>query len=705
MNAIKKLLIYRYGIEIGKLENKDGKYYYSEKNLETNMYSDSCLIDHENLTGKATFFMYHDKLLPLLDQVNSLTYNQFETDSIELLGSKYIAKIIDANETIIYCDMGKTTPAMDIIVHKKQPIGIVSLEYETTVYVVPGYEDYTPIKDWNEPHLSIGGHGVKLLSTHMVEMRDGIKLATDVFVPADYKNEDTLPVLLMRTPYSRKFLHACETHICDRGYAFVSQDIRGTGDSQGDFPALMDEDWDSSDTIDWIVSQAWCDGNIGSQGGSYEGYWQIQAICSGNKALKCANIFSPAISMFDSTWRRSGGVVGFTMSWLLTQAAKRNPITNPIGLEFMDHILEKPFIDMPKKVIGFIPEVFQDMADHIDQDEFWEKDRIVERLKDYNIPILLYEGLYDSENVGARILWESMQDNDYADRKMILGPWPHICNGQRSIGDETHGINGSYYNMEIEYLKWYDKHLKHMKNDICDDIVSYYVVGEDKWYTSEVFPPKDSKQKVFYLGTTGNAATDIESGKLNEKKPGKLGKDSYVSDPENVPTTDLFPDLYGKSIGPYSYDDIEAREDVLTYTTDPFVEDIVLIGSASLKLYAISTAVDTDWVARITIVRNDGKSVRLTDETMVARYRNGYDKSEYLTPGEVYEYVIKLPFVSRKFTKGERLRLEICSGRFGLFLPNTQTDENPFYATKTVIATNTLLCGGDFPSALTIYCQ
>lgn len=696
---------YRMGVLIASMKKENKSYYFADYNLGTGECKTFTEVDRSdkrfgriygsnNISGFSANFFSPYKLLMLLE--SGVVPNK--KTELDIDGFRYIYSdsFETKNGTVdVYADMSDKAPAIDLMFCKDELVGVICINYETVVGVLPGYEDVDVIKCWESDSLSSGGHGVIRYGTYDVEMRDGIKLKTDVYLPADYDEKNKYPTIFLRTAYNRHIRLDWETLFADRGYAVVLQDIRGTGESEGDFPAVLDEDIDSYDTMDWIVGQKWSDGKIGSQGGSYSAYWQVQAIASCHPALKCSIPMVAAISMFDSLWRRSGSINAATLPWMLTQAAKANPLIGPVGWELFDDFSHKPVTDFANNSIGFIPDILKQLIEEPDRNGFLEKDRIEERIKNTDTAIMLIAGLYDSENEGDRVLWNILEQNNVQKRKMIIGPWYHFYNGHRKIGEFEHGPRASVYNFEVNYLKWYDRYLKNIENGIDKDIVEFYVSGCDKWECASEFPPKTSDITNLYLS--------VESaGVLSEDLKAKTTTSEYISDPENVVVFNKHPEIYGRSVIPQNVNDIEQRDDVISFTTDPADSDFILVGDATVEFYASSTAPDTDFVGMLCVVDEEGNSVKLTKQLTVARYRNGYEKSEYLEPGKIYKFTIKLPFVSHKVLKGQSLRLDIFSSAMPEYLPNPQVAENPFTTVNTQIATNCIYSGKEYPSVLKI---
>ena len=254
------------------------------------------------------------------------------------------------------------------------------------------------------------------------------------------------------------------------------------------------------------------------------------------------------------------------------------------------------------------------------------------------------------------------------------------------------------------YLKRFYKFLKGMDNGINDTpLVDYFVGGCNKWYQSTHFPPKNIIQESFYLNGQGTADKDVTSGLLSLNPLDREGIERYIYDPNNPPRE--VDGVLGNF--PINNDEIDTRDDSLTFTSEPFIEETTYIGSPKLTFYASSSAPDTDWVVRLIIVSQDGTidngNAVLLQEYLCARYRNGFDKAELMKEGEIYKFSIEFPYMAYQFKKGDQIRLSICSAADGIFAPNPNTGESIFFGSKPPqIAINTLYYGKNYPSVLTL---
>lgn len=695
----KEMMVYLSGTLVGRL-SRETKYFYEERNLESSSWKQRITLDlNDGMQGKSSLSEMHKAFLNpsrVVEVLETLRCNNIKECSTELAVGELVYR--RRNESVctkynadIFCDMGDVTPAVDLIFYQEKLIGLIMVNFETTIFVVPGYESHTPLIDWDVSTVSTRGHGVMKYGSFPVRMRDGVHLVTDVYLPADYKKGEKLPAVLMRTPYQRELMNISQQVICDKGYAFISQDIRGSGESEGSFPALYDEDLDVEDTLEWLIQQPFSDGKVGTQGKSYAGYWQIQGMLTKKHSLGCTIPMVPAFSMFHSFWRKNGSFNWAVFPWMCGCASRKNPFTGGLKYDYKNLLNERPLSEAANKVLGFTPEIFAYMMEHPDRDEAWLKDRCEERLVGNTVPAFCVEGLYDSENNGGRMLWQTLQKNNHPNRKMVLGPWAHWFNGRRTLGDVTYGVNATVYNLELQYLKWYDRFLKGYENGIENTIVSYYVCGSDIWRASQCFPPEQSERVVGYL---------VED-KIQKEPGNQITKRDYLSDPEK--NLDY---CTGGIFSPNLMPTVTKRlkdQERLVYTSAPFAEAKEVVCYPQVRIFASTTAEDMDLFVRLFILKANGTEIRLIDQLAVARYREGFDKAKVIKPGEICKFEIELPAISQLFEKGDSIRVEVSSCVPESYVPNLQTKENIFTQVKGCSGVNTVYGGGKYDSCVILY--
>ncbi len=566
------------------------------------------------------------------------------------------------------------------------------------VVVKPGYEKLTPLKEWQEDYISPAEFGVDFKGTSLVAMRDGVKLATDVYLPAKVAENAKIPAILIRTPYGKG--GGVETWIgfVKRGYALVIQDVRGREDSEGAWIPFVNEIDDGGDTVEWVARQKWCDGQVGMIGGSYLGYVQWAAAASGTPHLKALVSLVTAGSPFVDMPRRGGTYQSGVLSWAAMVAEKR---TNFQALERDDWeeiLAHRPLKDIPRKAFGKDLYFWDQWMQHPHNDEFWQRADYTLQGEKIDIPSLLVSGWYDDNGMGTTQAWEMNQNNKRKNQRLILGPWLHKSNSTRVINEVEFGNNALRYDLDLLYLQWFDRFLKGIVNGVEQgNIVEYYVVGENQWRTDQEWPPHNVVLKRLYLDSHGDARTSQGKGTLTREIPQNKEEDPFIYDPTN-PCPYLIDVSENECSVPDNYNKVEERDDVLVYTTPPLDQEVVIAGDVYAEFYASTSAPDTDWVVRLTDVDEKGNSIRLSDGIIRAKYRNSYQEENLLEPHSIAKYRIRMTRIANMFKKGHRIRVEITSSADKQSFPNSNTGNDPWEDVEVIIAIQKVHHGGKYQS-------
>lgn len=493
--------------------------------------------------------------------------------------------------------------------------------------------------------------------TFMVPMRDGIKLAADVYLPDDHPGP--FPVILTRTPYNKARVANTVVSFVKYGYAVVIQDVRGRFASEGKAIAFFHDDEDGYDTVEWIVKQPWSNGRIGTFGGSAMGVTQNMISVLPPPHLTCQAVVMAPSSLYDTAYTGGGFRLALVAGWLGSTGWP---------LENLDLILKHSF-----------------------DDPFWDRGNFTNYAKNVHIPVLHAGGWYDVFAEGALNTFNAYQNHGSEGakgrQKVIMGPWVHGSFTPKA-GDFHFPDNAAVRLMpgeggKVDIVRWFDWCLKGRDTGVeKEPAVQYYLMGAlgeegapgNIWRTSEVWPPPHKKVK-FYFYADGT----LKQTKPKEKGSGKTSK-IFTYDPHNpVPT------ICGHNLGrprPGSCDQrpIESRSDVIVLTSDPLNEPLEITGHVTVELFASSSEEDTDFTAKLTDVYPDGRSMLIMDGLVRARRRNSPTKDELLTPGKVYGLTIDLGSTSLVFNKGHRIRLAISSSNYPKFDVNPNTGEQVTYS-------------------------
>lgn len=323
-------------------------------------------------------------------------------------------------------------------------------------------------------------------------------------------------------------------------------------------------------------------------------------------------------------------------------------------------------------------------------------------INNIDIPVLYISGWFDDVLRGTIYYWEMMKKNKRKHQHMFLGPWRHGFNRTREIAKLDFGEAAIMEDIHYRYVRWFDRWLKGIKNGVENDpVVEYFTIGENRWKTTDTWPPRNIDKQKWFLHSEGKAKSPEDGAKVNTNASEMEKPDHYVYDPKS-PTPFLVDIRTNELSPPEDYQEVEKREDTLVYTSEAFTQDFEISGDVSAVIYASTDSKDTDWIVRLTDVYPDGRSIRLVDGFLKARYRNGLEKAELLTPGKIYEYHIPMTWISHKFLRGHRLRVSICSAAAGLAAVNTNTGNPLATDTEYKIANQTIYHDKDHPSHIVL---
>ncbi len=510
--------------------------------------------------------------------------------------------------------------------------------------------------------------------TVMLPMADGIKLATDVYLPA---GSGRFPTILVRTTYNKAGLAGLGSEGQQRGYAVVVQDTRGRFASQGENLPFETDGWwggkqDGLDTVEWLVKQPWC-GNIGTMGGSALGITQLMLAGTGTKHVKAQVIHVGGPRPYGDTVF-SGGVFrkALVEGWLsLAQfspdSLKRWTTTDVYGRNWRERDLSVryPRVNAAAVHVGGWYDIFAQGT------------------------IDAFTGYQTRGGPGAR-----------GRQKLIMGPWTHGI-FQDKAGDLTFRNGRTPPGRARDHWVWFDRYLKGESNGVDrEPAVTYYTMGDasdpsapgNVWRTSPVWPPSNVKPESFYFGADRS---------LSPRRPASGGSLTYVYDPRDPCPTTGGPQLTLPA-GPRDQRAVERRKDVLVFSTDVLTRPVEVTGRVRVRLWASSDAPDTDFAAKLCDVYPDGRSINVCEGILRARFRRSFSKPEPLQPGKAYSFDIDLWSTSIIFNKGHRIRVHVTSSNAPGWDPNPNTGE-PFRSSSGVrTARNTVYTGGTRASCIVL---
>lgn len=506
-----------------------------------------------------------------------------------------------------------------------------------------------------------------------VPMRDGAELATDVYLPGP---EGPFPTLLVRDIYtngSDPVRQRYAKFATSNGYAFVFQSARGRYDSDGRWYPYFQEINDGDDTLTWIASQPWSDGQVGMFGSSYLASVQWLAALNRNPALVA---IAPAVS--PGNYYRDVAYPGGAFSllsrarWGIGLVGSRTNMSFPV--DWINGIGHLPLVTLAESV-GFSVRHFQDWLAHPSYDAYWEPLNLEARASEMAVPALNIGGWYDvflRSTIGSytTMTREAATASARQGQRLVIGPWPHGWNQSRRTGDLDFGEQ-SLVDVDRLLLEWFDYWMKDGPEPAGAPI-RIFVMGENVWREESEWPLARTEYTPYYLHADGSMSTgspEDESASL-----------VYEYDP-----ADPVPTLGGNIMeptlrGPYDQAPLDGREDVLRFVTAPFDAATEITGPIRAELYAATSAPDTDFMAKLIVVKPDGTAFNLVDGVIRARYREGFESPQLVEPGKVYAYGIDLWATSYLIEPGDRLRLDVTSSNFPRLARNLNTGA-PFAVT------------------------
>ncbi|MCJ7842106.1 CocE/NonD family hydrolase [Lederbergia sp. NSJ-179] len=662
--------LYRSGIHEATIECTEDVLFLCRRNVEENNWEEKRILEMEE--AEKIEKMYHIHPIKVYQRLPEL--RGIFQPNLQIVHTSYGAIYQKhEEEQNLWVERERQFP-LDIVMIEQEPVAFISPARENChVLVKAGFESYTPVKLWEED-VSPAQYGINHLGNFRVKMRDGIHLATDVWLPKEL--EQAVPVIFVRTPYGRLAYEKMYTNYIQCGYGLVIQDTRGRQDSEGEWIPMTAEMEDGDDSLNWIAAQDWCDGNIGMIGASYGGYVQWAAAASGNPYLRALVSIVTAGSAFMDIPRKGGTLVSGMLAWAFAMAEKEFKPENMLRSDWEDIVKMRPLKDIPKKVLGQDIPFWSEWMEHAHEDRFWQRVNWSLHKDAIQAPALIVSGWYDDNGMGTTEALDIVADYKQQDKRVILGPWMHNLNTTRDIHGVPLGNNALRYDLDYKFQQWFDYKLKGINNQIADDpTVQYYITGENKWTSAHSWLPEQVEWQNLYLSSGGKNAASNGEGELCFDDQIHEGYDEYVYDPEQ-PAPHLI-DISENECGvPADYQEVEKRKDVLVYSTEALQESITVAGDLIVKLYAASSAQDTDWIVRLTDVDPKGRSIKLTDGVLRARYRNGFDHEELLESNKVEAYTIRTGKFAHTFKVGHRIRFTVTSSADQFIFPNHNTGQD-----------------------------
>ena len=580
----------------------------------------------------------------------------------------------------------------------------------------------------------------------MVPMRDGVCLATDLYFPAlgGSRVDERFPVVLERTPYDKRSpqLVANGKYFARRGYVCAIQDVRGRLRSEGEWYPFAHEAPDGYDTVEWLGVQPWCDGQVGTMGQSYSGSDQSALATLDPPHLTTMIVAVGASNYYHSSMRHNGAleqrfhVYAFRMAVNSKEAASDLPLKDRLVRAFTEEMTEL-LADFPLQegdtLLRRLPSYERwavDIATHGDYDDYWKQRGYA--ISDYyeehaDVPTLHIGGWYDSYARNTCESYMALSKVKRSDQRLLMGPWTHGMYEATHAGDVDFGIESATALDDLR-LAWFDHYLKDMRTKVTDwSPVWLFTMGAGDgtrviqgtpgqyseypgrvnhggyWRNESDWPLPGTAYTPFYLHGDGSLSTS---------RPQEVASSSpFTFEPTDpVPTVGGGISAADEVMRPGAFDQrgrpdfvgckdtlpLSSRSDVLSFETPALQEDTEVTGPIEMHLWAASSAVDTDFTAKLVDVHPtsddypQGVAINITDSIIRARYRNGWEKTELMKPGEPYEFVFQLYPTSNIFRRSHRIRLDISSSNWPRFDVNPNTGgplgvhQPPLVARQTV---------------------
>jgi putative CocE/NonD family hydrolase len=573
--------------------------------------------------------------------------------------------------------------------------------------------------------------GVSIEHNVMLPMHDGVKLAADIYFPAigGVKAPGPFPVILERTPYNKAAPNQVTKgkYFARRGYVCVIQDVRGRFQSEGEWYAFAKEAHDGHTTVEWLGTQPWSTGKVGTMGDSYAGSDQCALATLNPAHLSTMIVAVGASNYYHSSMRHNGAleqrflIYAFRMA-ATSQEAEADPALKKALQQLLTDKMPQMIWQFPLKagatLLRRLPSYERwaiDVLTHGDYDAYWKGHRGYAPSEYYHehadVPTLYWGGWYDSYARNTTESYVKLSACKTSPQYLLMGPWTH---GQYEVtfaGDIDFGLEAHVDYLDMKLL-WFDHWLKGLRTEVVDwPPVRLFTMGTGDgrrvllgspgapgdfpgrinhggyWRTASTWPLPGTQYTPYYLHGDGT---------LSRHKPtdGACSPSTFTFDPTHpVPTIGGGISAVDSIMRPGAFDQrgrrdffgcqdtlpLNARRDVLTFQTAPLTADVEVTGPIEMHLWASSSARDTDFTAKLIDVyppsadHPEGLAINITDSIMRARYRNGYEKPEWLTPGQPYEFVFTLYPTSNVFQTGHHIRVDISSSNWPRFDVNPNT--------------------------------
>jgi putative CocE/NonD family hydrolase len=552
-------------------------------------------------------------------------------------------------------------------------------------------------------------YAARIAFDQRVPMRDGVTLSADIYYPAasstgEAAPDTTLrwPAVLTRTPYIKANPRMLEQGrwFAERGYVFVAMDVRGRGDSDGEFAPYASEGRDGYDSIEWIAAQAWSDGAVGTIGGSYLGRIQWLTAVERPPHLRAMVVAVPPSDPFVET--PTGLPSPMNLCWIHYTSGRQLQLMEAVDWERVyDHL---PLLTMDEAAGRGPQRRWRVEIEHARLDDYWRRICYQDKFDQMDVPALHISGWYDDEQIGTPLNFHGMTTHAATaearrSQRLLMGPWGHNVNSTAKLGDVDFG-SAALIDLRGEQLTWFDRWLRGVGADEPTPPARIFIMGANVWRDEQEWPLARAISTRYHLRSAGRANSRFGDGALSpDAPPADEASDRYRYDPAR-PTPFITEATSSQIGGPDDYAAVQRRDDMLVYQTEPLSADIEVTGPISMDLYAASSAPDTDFMAMLLDVAPSGFAQRLTDGMVRARFREGMANPSLITPGAVYRYTIDCWNTAHVFRAGHRIAAQIASAAFPKYDRNLNTGATLGMTSEMAVAEQTIYHDAERPSAI-----
>ena len=565
----------------------------------------------------------------------------------------------------------------------------------------------------------------------MVSMRDGVRLSTNVYRPADEDGrvrEAPLPAVLIRLPYGKDDPYASMPahgrYWARKGYVCAIQDVRGKFASEGEWQPLLHEADDGYDAIDWVATQPWCDGQVGMIGESYFALTQWAAASRFHTALRCIAPGCMGVDLYRLMWEGGALALDTAGTWVCDQGHRR----------YINYLRFDPWVlplkDYPADA-GFASELFDQAVRHPDRDQTWEPYDLSDVLEKLDIPAFHWTGWYDCFLRASLETWEGVQrrniyDTVRASQWLCIGPADHELTTEKTGTAGRHELRGQGVTND-RVLAFFDHWLRPESDDFGKSPrVRCYVTGAGRWREADEWPLPGTRFTTYYLRAAPPSDGDAPGGERRESdepadagaarapfhRPGLLSTDApddeapddFTYDPARPVDYWMRRPVWSAARNLADRRRLVARPDVAGYVTPPLAESLEVVGPLAATLYVSTSAADTDFTVALVDIWPDGYAQLVQEGIRRLRYREGEGEhaGPPAAPGAVYELRVDMAATGYQFAAGHRVGVEVSSSAFSRWDRNLNTGRPPGTDAEMVLAHQTVWHDDERPSNLVL---